>query len=85
MNYYAQAIDIITDPETDFRELVIQIAKKHPKVVATLGRFKSWETQCLPLIRADKKIGAIKVCRDLTGWPLKEAKEAVEALMERLA
>jgi len=85
MNYYARAIDIVTDPETNFRDLVIEIAKRHPKIVATLGQVKSWEKQCLPLIHAEQKIEAIKLCRNLTGMPLKEAKDAVEALMARTA
>ncbi len=85
MNYYARAIDIVTNPETDFRVLVIEIAKRHPKAVCEVAIFNGWEKECLPLIHADKKIGAIKVCRELTGMPLKEAKDAVETLMERLA
>lgn len=85
MNYYARAIDIVTNPETDFRALLIEIAKRHPKAVCEVAVLSPWEKECLPLIRAEKKIGAIKVCRELTGLPLKEAKDAVEALMERIA
>jgi hypothetical protein len=84
MNYYARAIDVIIDPETDFRAMVIEIAKRHPKVVCDVAVFSPWEKQCLPFIHADKKIHAIKLCRELTGWTLTESKEAVEALMERL-
>lgn len=84
MNYYARAIDIITNPETDFRTMVIEIAKRHPKAVCEVAVFTPWEKECLPLIHAGEKIQAIKVCRNLTGMPLKEAKDAVVALMERL-
>ena len=85
MNYYARAIDIVTNPETDFRGMVIEIAKRHPKAVCEVATFVPWEKECLPLIHSEQKIQAIKVCRNLTGLPLKEAKDAVEALMERLA
>ena len=84
MNYYARAIDIITKPETDFRALVIEIAKRHPKAVCEVAVFEGWEQECLPLIRSEQKIQAIKVCRAMTGMSLEEAKDAVEALMERL-
>jgi len=84
MSYYAKAIDILTNPETDFRDIVIQIAKMNPQAVVDAVGFNPWERKCIPLIRADKKIGAIKLCRELTGIPLKEAKDAVEELMERM-
>jgi len=85
MNYYARAIDILTKPDIDFRAMVIEIAKRHPKAVCEVAVFETWEKECLPLIHAEKKIHAVKVCRDLTGMSLKDAKDAVEALMERLA
>lgn len=85
MNYYARAIAIVTDPKTDFRALLIEIAKRHPKAVCEVTMtLEGWEKECLPLIYDEKKIGAIKVCRALTGMPLKDAKDAVEALMNRL-
>lgn len=84
MNYYARAIDVVTNPETDFRALVIEIAKRHPKAVCEVAVFVPWETECLPLIQANQKIEAIKACRNSTGMTLIDAKNAVEALMERL-
>jgi len=84
MNYYAKAIDILTQPDVDYRTMLIEIAKRHPKVVCEVGVFERWERECLPLIHNEQKIGAIKLCRELTGVPLKEAKDAVEALMARI-
>lgn len=90
-NYYAQAIDIL-ESDINFRKLVVQIAKKHPKAVVdayqlvALGGFTpgSWEVRALPLIKAGKKLEAIKVCKTVTGETLAKAKEMVEQLMEQL-
>lgn len=88
MNYYAHAMDIITDSETDFRVLVIEIAKKHPKIVFDASfrppSLTGWQLAVLPCLRAKRKIEAIKICRANTGWLLKDAKDAVETLMETL-
>lgn len=44
----------------------------------------SWEDEAIALLRDNKKIVAIKVCRARTGWALKDAKDAVEALQREL-
>lgn len=44
----------------------------------------TWEMKAVVLLRAQKKIVAIKECRDATGWSLKEAKDAVESLQKEL-
>jgi ribosomal protein L7/L12 len=93
MNYYEQVIEILTTPGIDFRAIAIEFGKRHPKMfmdaaklaqVAQKEGYESWEWKIIPLLKADKKIGAIKVCREVTGMSLKEAKDAVEAFMERL-
>ncbi len=43
MNYYARAIDIVTNPEADFRGMIIEIAKRHPKAVCEVAAFVPWE------------------------------------------
>ncbi len=82
MNYYAEAIEICSK-EQDWKKIVIEIARKHPKAVvrAAAAPDESWEPQarCLYLID-NNKIAAIKHCRAMTGMALIEAKEAVEAL-----
>jgi ribosomal protein L7/L12 len=89
MNYYAEAIGIITDPDTDFKALVIDIAKKHPKVIVD-SRAKSsaeilelsWQAKVRSIAAANgSKIDAIKACRNMTDMGLKEAKDAVERLI----
>lgn len=84
-NYYAQAIQVLSDSKTDFRALAYEIAKAHPKAVAKAAdRLEigfGWQKECASLMASDLKIQAIKRCRDLTGMGLAEAKAAVEALV----
>ena len=93
MNYYAQAIDIVTNSSVDFRDLMIEVAKRHPKAIVEAAKLagvaqteghESWEWKVIPLLKDHQKIHAIKICRSMTGMPLKEAKEAVEAFMQRI-
>ena len=84
VNIYQQAIDIVTNPDTDFRQIVIDLAKYHPEFLVNFVGDNVWERQVIPLIRADQKMAAIKLCRNITGMTLVESKDAVNALMERL-
>lgn len=85
MNHYPQVIDVLLDDSTDFRAIVIAIAKKHPKLVLD-SMPKDPEPEWLREVDAHlasdapgRKISAIKLWRAHTGAMLKEAKEAVEA------
>ena len=42
----------------------------------------TWEDEVIALLKDGKKINAIKVCRARTGWALKDAKDAVEAIQK---
>jgi len=44
----------------------------------------TWYAEAEELLREQKKINAIKVCREHTGWSLRESKDAVEALQKEL-
>jgi ribosomal protein L7/L12 len=81
MNYYEVAIDIISKDQ-DWRELVFEIAKKNPSaIVSAYAKNKNlWQFEAKKLMDAGEKIKAIKYCRNETGFSLKEAKDAVEAL-----
>ncbi len=81
MNYYAEAIDIITPDRHDWRQIVANIAKKHPKAVVDAAK-SDWKTEAEALVNSGNKIGAIKLCRAFTGQSLVDAKSTVEA-MER--
>jgi ribosomal protein L7/L12 len=93
MNHYAEVIEILTTPDIDFRAIAIEFGKRHPKMfmdaakLAQVGQTKgrdSWEWKVIPALKADRKIEAIKICRNETGMSLKEAKDAVEAFMKRI-
>lgn len=84
-NYYAQAIQVLADSKTDFRALAYEVAKANPKAVAKAAERLDvgfgWQKECASLMASDLKIQAIKRCREITGMGLKEAKDAVEALV----
>ena len=83
MTYQADAIDIIMDSAVDFRVLCIEIAKSRPSVLVKAAQSISWEKEVSQAIkRGITKIEAIKLIRTLTGFGLKEAKEASERLGE---
>ncbi len=86
MNYYPKAIEIITD-SSGFtnKALLIEVAKHNPCAIvraneAILKRKNksSWIEKVRPVVANGRKIEAIKLCRELTGLGLKEAKGAVE-------
>ena len=84
-NYYAQALQVLADTKTDFRALAYEMAKANPKAVAKAAERLDigfgWQKECASLMAENLKIQAIKRCRELTGMGLKEAKDAVEALV----
>ena len=81
-NWYAEAIDVLMK-RGNFGEILTEIAKVHPKAVVMANRAVNgplWQERCYNILKTGRKIEAIKVCRQLTGMGLKEAKEAVEKL-----
>ena len=81
-NWYAEAIDVVSE-DKDFKRIVIEIAKSHPKCVVmadTRVYGKAWRERCRELYLNGDKIPAIKLWREKTKASLKEAKEAVERL-----
>lgn len=84
-NYYAQAIQVLADSKTDFRALAYEVAKANPKAVAKAAERLDvgfgWQNECASLMASGLKVQAIKRCREITGMGLKEAKDAVEALV----
>jgi len=79
MNYYAQAIEICST-EQNWKEMIIKIAKKHPKIVVDSAYSNLWKIKGKQIRDEQSKIEAIKYCRSMTGMGLKEAKESVEDL-----
>lgn len=83
-NFYAAAIAELELREHSDRDVLIEITKKNPKAyIDAVGRLRcrtDWRRKCTELMRAGKLVEAVKHCRANTGWGLKEAKDAVEAL-----
>jgi len=83
-NWYSEALDIIACDTTDWKKLVVSIAKVHPKTLVianTEVSGESWVDRCRKLMVAGEKIAAIKLCRTESGRGLKEAKEYVENMV----
>lgn len=82
MNYYSEAIEIISNPDTDFKKLVIEIAKNNPKILVNNHNkiYKEpWQEEFESYLIGCKKIAAIKLYRqNNVGTSLVEAKEYVE-------
>jgi len=80
-NYYSEAMDII-EKNQNWREIVVTIAKKHPKMVvdATPKQPLSWQDQCRAIRDNDSLVKSVKLCRELTGMALKEAVDACKML-----
>jgi ribosomal protein L7/L12 len=78
MNHYAEAIEIIARLDRKITNAELHIAKKHPKIfVDAMGGSYKYDlilTDC-----GEKKIGCIKLVREVTGLGLKEAKELSDA------
>jgi len=82
-NKYAEVIDVISDQSNDWRAIVIEAAKIAPSVIsraASNAKHGPWQKQAKALLAAGEKLEAIKLCRNMTGMTLKDAKEACEAL-----
>jgi ribosomal protein L7/L12 len=89
MNYYSQAIDVLEKlkcaTNDQYRTLLIEIAKKHPKLLVEAADMTnvistSWKIHAKDLVSSGQKISAIRLVRNNTGISLKAAKEFVEAL-----
>ena len=52
------------------RDQLIEIIRKE-----ITGESSDWRDECERLHRQGKRVTAVKVCRDNTGWGLREAKE----------
>jgi ribosomal protein L7/L12 len=87
MNNYAAAIQVLSDPSTDFRTLAFEVAKTHPKALAdAAARLKQgfgWQEECKSLKESGRRIEAIK--QGFGSWQeecksLKESGRRIEAI-----
>lgn len=83
---YQKIIDLLAQPDVDYRNLLIEVAKNNPEEVlrAARGAREVWWDEIDRLLRDNKKINAIKQYRNETGYGLIESKEAVEVRQKEL-
>ena len=92
MDNYIEAIKIINKYRNDPMFLLLQILQNHPEVIIEVckGELKDWEREVLKIYGSNTYqlglplIPAVKLCRELTGMGIKEAKEAVEKLLGKI-
>ena len=86
MNYYERVIEILEKTSIEERnKMFLVIAKENPSIVVRAYdkiQHTGWGSVCIEVFNSIGKIEAIKKCRQLTGMGLKEAKEAIEKLVE---
>ena len=84
--YHKKAIDIITNPGTNFAALCVEIAKHNPHALIRAD-FALKHGDYIDEIKAALEIStleAVKVCRRHTGMSLREAKDFVDSLDAKL-
>ena len=87
-NHYAQAIDILMGKEVDFRSMCIELAKQNPELFCSLAEKNApvsnvWHAEAIAHVRGGNIVSAIKLCREKTGFGLKEAKDVMDAVRTR--
>jgi hypothetical protein len=89
-NHYAQAIDILMGKEVDFRSMCIELAKQNPELFCSLAEktapvnnSNAWHVEAIAHVRGGNIVSAIKLCREKTGFGLKEAKDVMDAVRNR--
>lgn len=87
--HYAKAIDILMGSPVDFKAICIELAKQQPELFCTLAHGaapsndNAWHLEAIAHMRAGNLVTAIKLCRQQTGFGLKEAKDIIDALRNR--
>lgn len=88
-HYYAKAIDILMGREVDFKSMCIELAKQNPELFCTLAagaapsKDNAWHREAVQFMRNGNMVSAIKLCREKTGFGLKEAKDIIDAVLTR--
>jgi len=85
-HFYAKAIDILVGSTVDYKAICIELAKQNPELFCDLAapsRGNSWQKEVVDLVRSNQTVSAIKLCREKTGFGLKEAKDVIDAVRSR--
>jgi len=95
-NYYSEMLDILKDDFPVNRNAVygwmiihcphsiIQATKATSQTLSQKFKEQSYIEECRALLRNDKYIESIKHLKERTGMGLKEAKEAINKLLEEM-
>ena len=79
-----EAEKIVSSSRTDYRKIIREIAKSHPRVVVIAEgnvNHMGWVTNCRLSMLDGNRIGAVNLCREATGRSIEEAKKFVDALI----
>ena len=71
MNYYSEAIDILSKSNGIERDILFQVAKANPGAIVkayNAHKGQTWQPEAKRLMDAGEKIQAIKYCRGVTEW-----------------
>ena len=97
MNNYSDAIRILANDNLDHKQMVFNIAMLHPKAIveaydqmlqarirkADKANLTGWKKEAYDMaVAGADKITVIKRVREITSMGLREAKEAIEELVE---
>jgi ribosomal protein L7/L12 len=86
---YGRVIDLIANDAIDFRAIGLSLAKARPDVFLALHDLNAnpvvdqrveMDNEIRKLYSMSQKVAAIKLCREKTGWGLKEAKDYCDAI-----
>lgn len=88
---YAKAIDLLTADNVDYKAVAIALAKQNPELFCSLAAgagacafpATGWHREVVEHIRSNHKVSAIKLCREKTGFGLKEAKDIIDDVSNR--
>lgn len=89
---YSRVIDLIVEDAIDYRAIGLALAKTQPAIFLAIHDAVSgvsdgdakMNQEMAALIKQDKFVEAIKLCRTVKGWGLKEAKDYHDALRRRV-
>ena len=87
--HYAKAIDILMGNSVDYKNIAIELAKQNPELFCQLvakaspSKDHAWHRDAISHLRACHLVSAIKLCREKTGFGLKEAKDVMDAVRSR--
>lgn len=87
MEYYKQVIELLANGDLDWREISIQLAKEHPDLFvkyASIRVVPAWMRDVIAFVREEKYVDSIKLLRTQTRYGLKEAKDVIDNLRDRM-